>query len=112
MSYATSDYTPSLGDNLQFLMFENFDLNRQNFIDELQIVKTAKDFKNGLSPWQEYLKGNLENFQARRLDPQLPISSFHMLRRYLQYTSLVAQEYEGFQKVQMTFPEKMTKVTP
>ena len=102
VSYATSDYTPSLGDNLQFLMFENFDLNRQNFIDELQIVKTAKVFKNSLSAWQEYLKRNLDNFQARRLDPQLPISSFGMLRRYLQYTSAVAQELDGFYKVQIS----------
>ena len=102
VSYATSDYTPSLGDNLQFLMFENFDLNRQNFIDELQIVKTAKVFKNGLSAWQEYLKKNLENFQTRRLDPQLPISSFDMLRRYLQYTSVVAQELDGFYKVKIS----------
>ena len=99
MSYATSDYTPALGDNLQFLMFENFDLNRQNFIDELQIVNTAKVFKNGISAWQDYLKKNLDNFQARRLDPQLPISSFDMLRRYLQYKSVLVQELEGFKKV-------------
>ena len=69
MSYATSDYTPALGDNLQFLMFENFDLNRQNFIDELQIANTAKVFKNGISAWQDYLKKNLDNFMLYILLP-------------------------------------------
>ena len=44
VSYFENAYS-AIDDNIQFLMFENFDLNRQNFIEELKIVKVLQSYR-------------------------------------------------------------------
>ena len=64
VSYVTS---VSINDNLQFLMFENFDLNQENFMDELKIVDILRKYKQDLSDWYDYHKNNVNGLKARKL---------------------------------------------
>ena len=44
----SKDFIGNTNENFNFLMFENFDLNRQNFIDELKIVAELKKYREDL----------------------------------------------------------------
>ena len=41
ISFVGSRYEP-LNNNVEFFMFENFDMNQQSFIDELEILSIIK----------------------------------------------------------------------
>ena len=97
MKFEASGYTSH--DNLQFLMFENFNLNKKNFIDELKIVKIAQKNKNELSILHQFFMENLNNFKARKLEPYLPLSSFNLIKRYLQFSTLIQRQSESLVQV-------------
>ena len=81
VSYIENAYS-AISDNIQFLMFENFDLNRQNFIEELKIVKELQNYRNNLKKWHAYHKKNIDGLKTKKFDPHLPIACSKMLRRY------------------------------
>ena len=54
VSYIENAYS-AISDNIQFLMFENFDLNRQNFIEELKIVKVLQSYRDNLKNAKNFI---------------------------------------------------------
>jgi hypothetical protein len=80
-------------------MFENFDLNCQNFIEELKIVKELQNYRNNLKKWHAYHKENIDGLKTKKFDPHLPIASSKILKRYLGYKYLLDVEKEAIVKV-------------
>ena len=95
----SKDNIGNLNENLNFLMFENFDLNRQNFIDELKIVSELKMYREDLKIWHDYLKNALDKFKQRKLDAQLPKSSYNTLKRFHVYNLLLKTQYIRIRQV-------------
>ena len=98
VSYIENAYS-AISDNIQFLMFENFDLNRQNFIEELKIVKELQNYRSALKKWHAYHKENIDGLKTKKFDPHLPIASSKILKRYLGYKYLLDVENEAIVKV-------------
>ena len=87
-------------------MFENFYLNQNNFINELEIIGIIKAYRQKLSMWHESQTKKLYNMKAEKILLDLPISSFNTIGKSLDYTILIKEELESLKKVIFIFYNK------
>lgn len=68
--------------NYDFFQFENFGLNAETFVKELQMLKILKSYKADLEAWNDFAKSELKAFKARREALIIPpISAYQSLYR-------------------------------
>ena len=95
----TDGFNKHLDNNLKFLMFENFKLNQQNFIHELKLIEEAQAYRQNLSNWYEHVRTILVNFKAKKLDLELPMSIFCVLRKFIIYKHITMEHLKIMSKV-------------
>ena len=87
-------------------MFENFDLNQNNFINELEIIGIIKAYRQKLSMWHESQTKQLYDMKNEKILLDLPISSFYTIGKSLDYAILITEELESLKKAIFTFYNK------
>ena len=97
MLSCTDCYNKQLSDNLQFHVFENFNLNKINFIDELIIISEIQTYRQKLSNWYHNITSNLEILNMKKM--YSPINLFHLLRRHILYKSVIISNLKMMLKV-------------
>ena len=90
-------YNKQLSDNLQFHVFENFNLNKINFIDELTIISEIQTYRQKLSDWYHDITSNLEILKMKKM--YSPINLCHLLRRPILYKSVIISNLKTMLKV-------------
>ena len=100
LPFLNVEYVYSNPDNYKFKMLENFEINKENFIEELKIVKLLQAHKEKMKSYRDFLKSRLDEFKQKSADKQLPISSKHLLQRFYHYKSLAKMELEHFETTQ------------
>ena len=80
-------------------MFENFDMNQQHFISELEIVRIIKAYRQKMSSWYELHKNNLYDLKTEKIVQKSPLYSMKKIRKYYGYTKLISEEVISFEKV-------------
>ena len=93
----TDCYNKQLSDNLQFHVFENFNLNKINFIDELIIISEIQTYRQKLSNCYHNITSNLEILNMKKM--YSPINLFHLLRRHILYKSVIISNLKMMLKV-------------
>ena len=57
LPFLNVEYVYSNPDNYKFKMLENFEINKENFIEELKIVKLLQAHKEKMKSYRDFLKG-------------------------------------------------------
>ena len=91
----------AVNENIQFLQFENFELNRQNFVDELKIVKVLQAYKKDLKSWHDYHKKHTDGLKSKKFDPHLPIGSSKLIERLMGYKAVLDKQQETINEVRI-----------
>ena len=92
-----------LSDNLDFLMFENFNLNYVNFREELKMVSLVRSYQNHLNIYYDSLKKNIVDYKTRNLVLDSPKNLYTLLKRHFSLHGLIREENQRVSKVKI-FP--------